>query len=447
MHYPVLLVVRRLHHLCNMDIKVGLSIFNKPWLIERNAALACLNVFFSLKKGEKFEYGNSKPRSSRSVFGNDVVIAPIHRADEKNFSGYAGARIAVIAVSGPLMKEDYCGWYGTAALLNEFRKAEASDSIQGIILLIDSPGGTVDGTQVFADAVKKSRKGTLALVDELACSAAYWIACSCDEVWTTSDTAQVGSIGTYISWYDDTEYLKSNGIVLREYYATKSNDKNRAFREANSDSEGAGKLLIEEILDPTNDVFLKAVQRNRADKINGDDVLTGKVYLSQLAKKNGLIDRIGSFEQAIDRTLNLSKNKNALSMSNNKKFAALCAVLGWQNGFEATKQGVYLQESEMEAADTALATNANRITQLETDLTQANSRAEEAVTGRQAAETKIVSQQEEIEQLNAKITKLEGSDNGKFTTAQSDKNDTIEQKDAPSKFETSADRELKKITG
>ena len=146
----------------------------------------------------------------------------------------------------------------------------------------------------------------MAIVDGLAASAAYWIASAADEVISTSKTDVLGSIGTMVSWRDWSKMDESRGVVLKEYYATKSVDKNRSFKEANA---GDGRMLIAEMLDPINNEFLSAVKNNRKEKLNleKEDVLTGKTYVAQKAKDAGLIDSIMSFDQAIKKSISLTK--------------------------------------------------------------------------------------------------------------------------------------------
>src|SRR5690606_30453552 len=102
------------------------------------------------------------------------------------------------------------------------------------------------------------------------------------------------------------------------YYATKSKDKNKDFREAR---EGNGKLLIERLLDPMNDVFLNAVRVNRGDKLNEKETLTGKVFLSEEAMSLGLIDEISSMDEVLGKTIKKYKS-NSFDMSNKNS--------GWQ---------------------------------------------------------------------------------------------------------------------
>lgn len=263
--------------------------------------------------------------------------------------------IAVIGISGPLQKADqFCGPVGMATIGQTIQQADANPNIDGIILQIDSPGGTVDGTESLGQIISGTKKPIVAFVDGLAASAAYWLASSTDEIIASGKTTQVGSIGTAMRFADLQPRLEKEGVKFHEIYATLSSDKNKDFREARG---GNYTTLINETLDPMNDVFLNTVKKNRTGKLDlkKENVLTGKVYLASAAKENGLIDDIGSMDAAVQSVRNRVDTKKKTRMSNAMKFAAICAALGFTDGFEATAEGVHLQESHLEALEAIVA--------------------------------------------------------------------------------------------
>ncbi len=308
-----------------MTIKTGLSIYNKAWLIEHEAALQMLDMWESSKAGNtNWDYNNAIGRgeglstykiSQLFLAQNNVALAPESTGQMQQFAGFEGASIAVIPISGPLMKSDYCGAFGTSSLKQLTQMAINTPSIKTIIFNIDSPGGTVDGTQSFADVIKAAGKRTIALVDGMMCSAAYWIGSCCDEMYASSQTDIIGSIGTMCSLKDNTEEMKSKGIVLREYYATESSDKNKMFADAKA---GDGKALISQMLDPMNNLFIGTVKANRGDRLNAS-TLSGSTYMGQNAVSMGLIDGIKSFEEVIQSDSNFTtintNSKNTIKMT------------------------------------------------------------------------------------------------------------------------------------
>lgn len=302
-----------------MDVKLLLQIMGRQWLVEREAALRWMELYELAVAGkldntlrdavradgagvQAFTEGG--PFAHTAFAAGRVVMAPMSTWDAKTFKGFDGAQVAVIPLSGPLMKADWCGEYGTESMRKLVQQATATQSVHTVLLALDTPGGTVAGTEQMAQAVAAvagAGKRSIAMVDELAASAGYWIASAADEVVLAGNTAMVGSIGTMVSMVDNTEAMKSRGVVLREYYATASTDKNAAYNEA---IKGNGKLLIEQVLDPLNNAFMAQVrQARKVDATDSRGVLTGKVFIGQQAIDAGLADRIATMDSVIEGAL------------------------------------------------------------------------------------------------------------------------------------------------
>jgi ClpP class serine protease len=137
--------------------------------------------------------------------------------------------IAVINMQGAVMKYDYCGAPGTQSMMKALQQANDNPSVSAIVLQIDSPGGSVDGTQQFANAVKNSAKPVVAYINGMMCSAAMWIGSAASQRIASSNTDVIGSIGTMASWNDFSGYMEKLGIKRHEVYATDSTHKNNRF--------------------------------------------------------------------------------------------------------------------------------------------------------------------------------------------------------------------------
>lgn len=398
-----------------MDIKTGLSIYNQPWLIEPQAALRMLSYWEAMRGSQAvWDYrvaksfdGDDTPLTAyaahQKFFAQEgIAFAPEHRSDLRSFKGFEGSKVAVIPVNGPLMKGDYCGWFGTASMREMVKLADAAKSVETIVLLIDSPGGTVAGTEQFAATINGVSKSTIAVADDMMCSAAYWIGSSARKIVATSDTDFIGSIGTMVSWYDYSQAMAVKGVVLREYYATESRDKNRAYSEAD---KGDGKKLIEQMLDPLNSVFLQNVRRNREGKLSTEEnVLTGKTYTSIDALKHGLIDAIQSMEQVLTDAYNASAKqtkKTTMSTTNNVFQSLLIAANA--ESFPVVEGGFLLTEENLKSVDAKLVENATTITALTEKVAQLEAKVTDAETASQA----LASAQEKLQSAEARLAAVE----------------------------------------
>jgi signal peptide peptidase SppA len=333
------------------NYKLLSAILKGPWLINPEVAETYLPIVASLLSGKIPEgYGHSHEQHPENptplqVFtigsGESGIIAA---SKMKSYADAPQGSIAVISLSGPLMKEDNCGDPGTETIGNRIKEADQSPNIDGIILKIDSPGGSVDGTAALADIVGNTNKPILSFVDGMMCSAAMWIGSAGDEIMASGETDIIGSIGTMISFADMQPIYEKMGMKFHNIYADGSEDKNKTFAEAKA---GNYTPIKNEMLNPMNAVFTKTIQKNRAGKIDmeKENVLTGKTYLSKKAKSAGLIDSIGSMDAAVKKVSKMAKDRSAgatheEAINQNEdimkvKFLAACTAVAAFFGFKA----------------------------------------------------------------------------------------------------------------
>ena len=160
----------------------------------------------------------------------------------------------------------------------------------------------IGGYGMSALAIQKERmsKPVVTLVNHgMACSAGYGIAATSDLVFTTTESDEVGSIGTYMAIRDFSKMEEQRGIKTHTILATRSTKKLSAYQEAlkadNTDpNDPHYKNLRETRVDPFNEAFITLVQRNRPQVKDADGVFEGQVFTAKRAKELGLIDRTGA---------------------------------------------------------------------------------------------------------------------------------------------------------
>lgn len=126
-----------------------------------------------------------------------------------------GQTISLIRLQGMLMKgRTSMGGTSTIEARREIRNAVNDPDVAGIMLAIDSPGGTVAGTSDLADEIKAASKikPVHAHIDDLGASAAYWAASQAARITANSPTAIVGSIGTVQTMYDVSGLYEREGV-------------------------------------------------------------------------------------------------------------------------------------------------------------------------------------------------------------------------------------------
>src|SRR5947209_7874403 len=135
----------------------------------------------------------------------------------------ANARVAVVPITGFTMKSPgvFAKLFGacdTMAVGEQFAQAMNSPDVDAVMLYVDSPGGTVDGTQTLSDQIyaARGRKPMAAYCDGCACSAAYWLASAAGKVYAGDDTTAVGSIGVVATHYDQSAANAAEGVKVTE---------------------------------------------------------------------------------------------------------------------------------------------------------------------------------------------------------------------------------------
>lgn len=123
--------------------------------------------------------------------------------------------IASIHIFGPLGKglskmEQSCGATGFEQIRADYSEAQKAGA-RGILLEVDSPGGTVIGTPEIADLVASKPIKTVVYTEDMMASAAYYIGAGADAI-VSSQSALVGSIGVYIPWMDRSAQYAAAGI-------------------------------------------------------------------------------------------------------------------------------------------------------------------------------------------------------------------------------------------
>ena len=243
-----------------------------------------------------------------SIEYNSKVFAVQHDAklirQTYDISTAPAGSVAIMPLRGAIMKYDYCGSPGTKTMASWLRQANSNPNIIGAVVQGDSGGGEAYATKELADEIKNFSKPIVSHVDGFSCSAAYWINSAAEEVILSSKADVVGSIGTYLTLYDDREWLEANGIKVHEIYASKSINKNKPFKDA---LDGDYSSILKEWIDPLNEMFIDTVRQNRTGRKLNEEVFTGKTYMGKAAINAGLADSIGSLDYAIARVKKLAK--------------------------------------------------------------------------------------------------------------------------------------------
>jgi protease IV len=217
------------------------------------------------------------------VLGAFVFVAVKTQEDNEKI---LAAAIAVIPVKGEIGASD--------DLVKQIRKADRDDSVKGIILEIDSPGGSVLPSKEIADSVKAAKKPTVAWIRSTGASGAYWIASAADKI-VADETSVTGSIGVIGSYLDYQGLFQKYGINYDQFVSGPYKDTGTPYRTPRPDEQ----QYFQQKINALKDMFVDAVAENRnMSREKVARLATGEIFLGNEALSAGLIDVLGGRQEA-----------------------------------------------------------------------------------------------------------------------------------------------------
>lgn len=254
----------------------------------------------------KRKYGKKKPAELdlSSPFAvlklwGDLLTGPKKPAKGKN-------AVAIVYVEGPIIEGDAgdASPFGSAgiAFSNPIRKAleetATDDSIKAVVLRVNSPGGSAVGSEIILDATRrvKVKKPFVVSMGDVAGSGGYYVACATDTIFAdaTTITASIGVVG---GKFATTDMWKRAGITWKSY----RRGANAGLLGSESVFTDAERAKVQAWMDEIYGVFKGHVVAIRGNKLKKpiDEIAGGRVFTGKQALELGLVDKIGSLEDAI----------------------------------------------------------------------------------------------------------------------------------------------------
>ncbi|MEA4975708.1 MAG: S49 family peptidase [Paludibacter sp.] len=223
------------------------------------------------------------------------------------FDSWQSGSIAIIPLTGIMMKRGYWWSYGMDDVAEIIRMAYQSDKISAVIIKGDTPGGSTDSIFLLQEVLSEKTKPTYGFVDGMCASCGYIVFSYLDKIYAINKMTRIGGIGVFARMIVPNRENSNYKIV--EVYPDESKDKNLPEREA---IEGKPEKMKDE-LSKLAVYFQDVVKANRPNIDHG--TLTGKTYYAYEAQGLGLIDGIKTFAQVISEIDKLiSDRKEILSI-------------------------------------------------------------------------------------------------------------------------------------
>jgi protease-4 len=178
------------------------------------------------------------------------------------------------------------------------RRLAERDNVEAVILRINSPGGTVVGSEALYDSVRRiaEEKPVVAVMGEVAASGGYIAALSADHIVARGNSL-TGSIGVIMEYPDVTSLLDRIGIDVETFRSSPFKAEPAPYRPITPE----GRRQSEAIVAETFDWFRSLVAERRGLEGRAlEQVTNGAVFTGRIALEAGLVDALGGERQALD---------------------------------------------------------------------------------------------------------------------------------------------------
>ncbi len=210
----------------------------------------------------------------------------------------SGQKVAVVELTGEITS--------SSETVRQLRKYRENHSIKSILLRVDSPGGGVVASQEIYEEVRKTRDaGTPVVVSmgSLAASGGYYVSCGATTIVANPGTL-TGSIGVISQFMNFDSLMQKVGVGVNTIKSGRFKDAGNPFRAMSPEDVA----YFQGLMDDVHRQFIATVEHER--KIPHDTLVTyadGRVFTGEQARTMGLVDTIGTYEDAVEIAAHLGK--------------------------------------------------------------------------------------------------------------------------------------------
>lgn len=214
-----------------------------------------------------------------------------------------GDAVAVIRIDGVIAGtgDYYSGYITPEYFYDLLDQAAEDDDVKAVVLRVDCPGGTVAASQEIALYVQQCEKPVVVSSGDVNASGAYMVSSQADQIWALPGSA-VGSVGVIAEIPNVSGLLEKLGVDFTVITAGENKDTGSPYRPMTAEE----RALIQGEVDEAYDQFVDIVAQGRdMERSRVESLATGWAWSGQRAKELGLVDEIGTYEDALDAAADL----------------------------------------------------------------------------------------------------------------------------------------------
>ena len=213
--------------------------------------------------------------------------------------GISENRVEVIYVQGIMLTGSIPTGFGVVTseeIAKSLKDADEDEGIKAIVMRINSPGGSPAAAEEIVSTMKKINKPIVVSMGDVAASAAYYISAPADKIIANPDT-MTGSIGVIWEFQNRSKFYDKEGT---SFYIAKSGE----LKDMGGDWKGLSdeeKQYADQVILEAYGRFVKEVADDRNLTLSKvKDIADGRIYTGAKAKELGLVDDLGSLDDAIE---------------------------------------------------------------------------------------------------------------------------------------------------
>jgi len=203
-----------------------------------------------------------------------------------------GKHTALVKLSGVIASGEKAG---AENVIMGLKSAFEDEDTAGVILEINSPGGSPVQSAYIYDEIKRLRSEhesipLYVVVADIAASGGYFVAAAADQIYVNKSSL-VGSIGVRMDSFGAVDLMKKMGVERRLLVA----GKNKGLADPFLPEDPLQKAHLQQMLDEVHNHFIDAVKQGRGDRISQqDDLFSGLIWTGERAIELGLVDEYGT---------------------------------------------------------------------------------------------------------------------------------------------------------
>lgn len=234
-----------------------------------------------------------------SAFSSHTV-----KSSNKNDKPY----VSLIRLNGVIMPSTD---FSARKVIPQLNRAFKDKEARGVVLLINSPGGSPVQSSIIHDKIvqlkKRYHKKVIVVAEDTLASGAYLVATAADRIYVNDDTL-TGSIGVIMSSFGFKDAIAKLGVTRRVFTAGANKDRLDPFKSMTA----ADKEKIQQILQEVHQHFIDDVMVGRHDKLHGDlkEIFSGDFWTGSTAVKLGLADGTANLWTAMQKNFGTTYYRN-----------------------------------------------------------------------------------------------------------------------------------------